>query len=112
MRIPRFPSPLVWFPAAAILVAAPIVRAQSFVKVTDASNAIVTQGAAPAGSFVGASWVDVDGDHDLDLFISIVGLFRNDGGGLFTRLPSAFLSQGPNALGNSRADMDNDGDLD
>ena len=89
----------------------PCAGAQTFTKVTNPANPIVTNGGAPAGSFVGASWIDSDGDGDLDLFVSQVGLFRNDGGGAFAFLPEAL----PNAgfpIGNTWADVDNDGDLD
>lgn len=86
-------------------------RAQTFSKITDTSNPIVTQGNGPGGSFIGSSWIDVDGDRDLDLFIVRKGLFRNDGAGVFTALPNAVLSQGL-ATGCTWADVDNDGDPD
>lgn len=95
--------------AAALLAGA--VAAQTFSKITDTSNPVVTQGGGPGGSFIGSSWIDVDGDRDLDLFIVRKGLFRNDGAGVFTALPGAVLSQGL-ATGCTWADVDNDGDPD
>ena len=41
-------------------------------------------------SSVGATWVDIDGDGNLDLFVSNADgpnlLFRNEGNGVFTRI--------------------------
>jgi enediyne biosynthesis protein E4 len=85
--------------------------AQSFVKVVNPANAIATMGGAPPGSFVGTSWIDSDGDGDADLFTCEVGLFRNDGGGVFTLLADALPNMGF-AIGNTWADVDNDGDVD
>ena len=67
----------------------------------------------------GASWVDVDGDRDLDLFVSRQAtsggnrLYRNDGG-ILTRVEAGALTdaRATGSLGHSWADYDNDGDLD
>lgn len=110
MRL-RYPR---WSPSCllALIVAIPApAGAQNFTRITDPANPIVTLGAGPGGSFIGSSWVDSDGDGDLDLFIVRNGLFRNDGGGVFTHLPGAITSQGL-ATGNTWADVDNDGDPD
>jgi hypothetical protein len=96
--------------SAGRLPCAPAAGAQTFVKITDGSNPIVTQGFGP-GEYYGASWVDADGDGDVDLFINQVGLFRNNGAGSFTRIITAFAGQST-TLGNTWADVDNDGDLD
>ncbi len=64
----------------------------------------------------GASWVDVDGDLDLDLFVSRSGtaggneLFINNGG-TFSRITRQPFNE-DNSIGHTWADYDNDGDLD
>lgn len=93
-------------------------RAQTFTKVTDASNPIVSDTGPNANSYFGSSWIDFDGDGDDDLFIDQTHLYRNNGGGSFTKLNgtgigSAQVTNGTfNMEGNSWADCDNDGDLD
>jgi hypothetical protein len=82
--------------------------AQTFLKIN--GNAIATSGGG-ASMYGGASWIDGDGDGDLELFINGVGLFRNDGGGAFTLLTGA-IAPILGTLGNTWADVDNDGDLD
>ena len=83
--------------------------AQFFVKVTDASNPIVNE--ALSGNYIGASWIDVDSDGLLDLYISRKDIFRNLGNGNFMKVSGSLPLQGP-VLGNSWADYDNDGDPD
>lgn len=82
---------------------------QFFVKVTDASNPIVNE--LLAGTYIGASWIDVDNDELLDLYISRKDIFRNLGNGSFVKVAGSIPLQGP-VLGNSWADYDNDGDPD
>jgi hypothetical protein len=66
----------------------------------------------------GCVWADFDNDGDLDLFVS-VGLgandviYRNDGGGVFTRLTNIPpVQSGGNSRGCAWADFDNDGWVD
>ncbi len=82
--------------------------AQTFVQVTDSSNPIVSDPGVPAGTYTGASWVDYDADGDLDLFVNLRGLYRNDGAGQFVKIASLVTTP----FGNSWADYDNDGDVD
>lgn len=86
-------------------------RGQTFTKITDPANPIVTDRSV---EYSGAAWVDVDGDRDLDLFVNNSFLYRNEGGGSFTRLSTAIGSGVLPATGNGTtwADYDNDGDLD
>jgi len=70
----------------------------------------------------GTSWVDIDGDHDLDLFQSspsinlASALFFNNGDGTFTdaagQIGGDLLDLNPSGFGQSWADYDNDGDPD
>ncbi|MEM8601066.1 MAG: FG-GAP-like repeat-containing protein, partial [Bacteroidota bacterium] len=71
----------------------------------------------------GPTWVDIDGDLDLDLYLGnpstafAGGYFRNEGDGTFTDLLGTaeagdLLDNLPASSGQSWADIDNDGDLD
>lgn len=71
----------------------------------------------------GASWGDYDGDGDLDIYapstnpsLSLNSVYRNDGGGVFTRMNESDVGDLALDDGSARlgiwADMDNDGDLD
>ena len=63
----------------------------------------------------GSAWGDIDGDNDLDLYVSRNSanslLYANDGDGTFTLLASNLVSMQDTHHGNF-ADYDNDGDLD
>lgn len=84
----------------------------SFTKIT--SGAIVSDG----GNSTGASWGDYDNDGDLDLFVTNYFsennfLYRNDGGGNFTKVTTgAVVTDGGASVGSAWGDYDNDGDID
>lgn len=79
--------------------------------ITDPDNPIVTL--QSLGFYKGAAWVDYDNDGDIDLFAAPDHLFRNDGAGAFTEVPTAIGSMaGQYVSGTSWADLDNDGDID
>ncbi|HMR41251.1 MAG TPA: FG-GAP-like repeat-containing protein [Ignavibacteria bacterium] len=82
---------------------------QNFVKVTDSANAIVTS--QFSGNYFGTSWVDVDNDGYLDLYINRKGIYRNNGNGNFS-MYGTILESNVNNLGNSWADYNNDGFID
>jgi hypothetical protein len=88
------------------LVAGERADAQTFTKLTDPTNPVVTEPGSVG--FGGASWVDADGNGWPDLFVVGRALFLNDGGA-FTRVAFADSISG---LGHSWADYDNDGDPD
>jgi len=90
----------------------------------DGGNAFtkITVGPPVIQAFVSRSvnWTDIDGDGDLDLFVTNEGssannenLYRNDGGGTFTAITTGDLvNNGGSTMSSSWADYDNDGDLD
>jgi len=87
--------------------------AQVYQRVTD--SPVVTDG----GSSANVSWVDVDGDGDLDLFITNDEtnqgnfLYLNDGAGNFTSVEDdPILETGGHNVGATWGDYDNDGDAD
>ena len=74
------------------------------------------------GYLRGITWVDVDGDNDLDVsisgitgtfpnFVNTTAIFLNDGGGSFSN-PGLLVSSQQDPFGQGWADYDNDGDLD
>ena len=84
--------------------------AQTFVRVTS-GNPIVTGAVPSTAQYAGCAWADFDNDGDQDLYIVQQGLYRNNGGGSFTKL-TTMPADHNRALGCSWGDADNDGDLD
>lgn len=90
----------------------------------DAANAFtkILTGDAVTNAFTSRSvnWIDLDEDGLLDIFVTNEGnsntnenLYRNDGGGNFTRITTGdLLNDGGKTMSSSWADYDNDGDLD
>jgi hypothetical protein len=99
---------------AIALASAPPAAAQVF------SPVAVPDVAAHVAFSTGASWVDFDGDGDLDLYVVTAFsanndnvLFRNDGGDLFVRVTGVPpVQDAAETVCSSWADADNDGDLD
>lgn len=86
---------------------------QPFTRITDPANPIVTD--PGSNGYVGASWIDFNSDGWLDLFVNRSFLYRNNGGGNFTKLLSHGIGSGlTQALGsgNSWGDYNNDGAID
>lgn len=94
------------------------IMAQGFVKV--ANTPVSTFSTVPAHPYVGAAWVDVDNDGDIDLFAAPNRLFENLGGGNFVTKSTVIgadfnIGSSPNQwvyTGTTWADVENDGDLD
>ncbi len=90
------------------------IYAQHFTKIT--TGAPVTDG----GDSRSVNWIDYDNDGDLDLFVSNGKqggennfLYRNDGGGNFTKIVSSpVVSDSRSSDGSTWGDFDNDGDID
>ncbi len=84
----------------------------SFTRITD--SALVKDASTSEGS----AWADYDNDGDIDLFVSNTSLltnalYRNDGGGVFTKVTTSGLSERvENTVSSCFADYDNDGFLD
>lgn len=72
------------------------------------------------GRSTGCSWIDFDGDEDLDLFVSNGNqnseanfLYENNGDGTFTKITTGLIVTDSNtSIGGTWGDYDNDGDPD
>ncbi|MDA0934318.1 MAG: CRTAC1 family protein [Planctomycetota bacterium] len=109
------PLPLLPAFSLALHCATPCVVGQTYVDVTLGTGLVQAEfSSAEFGSGIAAG--DIDGDGDIDLAVSngdggMLRLYRNDGGGQFTELPS--LGSPPGQVhGLVFADVDNDGDQD
>ena len=65
----------------------------------------------------GSTWIDIDNDGDLDLYVTNDQnqdnfLYRNQGDGSFSKIENDLTKLGGNSFGTSIADYDNDGDYD
>ncbi|MEO5571552.1 MAG: FG-GAP-like repeat-containing protein [Bacteroidia bacterium] len=89
---------------------------QTFTKITSTLNPIVTDTARSGGG----SWIDIDNDNDLDLFVSNGNLttennslYINNGGGNFTKITTgSIVTDGGSSIGSTWGDYNNDGNLD
>ena len=95
-------------------VTAPNVVLPIFEDVTAAAGVDTTVPSPGCGQFAnGAAWADVDGDGNLDLFVTRLGaptqLFMNDGAGHFTEQAAARGIAIKDANGAAFADYDNNG---
>ena len=86
-----------------------ISKSQIFIRDTSTSNPIVTD--AQQTYYNGASWIDYDNDGLLDLFVTRAALYHPGGNGTFTRVTTSGLGM-TTGIGNTWADIDNDGDID
>jgi hypothetical protein len=92
------------------------INAQTFTRITDLTNPVI----ADQDRSGGVSWVDIDNDNDLDLFVSNGNLtsqnnrlYINNGGGSFSRLTTgSIVTDGGSSIGSTWGDYDNDGFLD
>jgi len=69
------------------------------------------------GNSHGSTWVDIDNDGDLDLYVTNDQsednfLYKNNGDSTFTKTENDLTNSGGNSFGTAIADYDNDGDQD
>jgi len=88
-----------------------IIFSQTFTKITDPSNPIVTTDFD--NNYSGAAWIDYNNDGNLDLYSTKSFLFKGDGIGGFEIINTDIGNGlGGQSNGPSWADYDNDGDID
>ncbi|CAN5494431.1 hypothetical protein BH10BAC5_BH10BAC5_18180 [soil metagenome] len=83
--------------------------AQTFMKITDSSNPVVTDGVNVG--YAGCAWIDIDNDGWLDLYVCGNSVYRNNHNGNFTRLVTG-LEDNTSVLSTTWADYNNDGFID
>ncbi len=69
------------------------------------------------GNSHGSTWIDIDNDGDLDLYVTNDQdgdnfLYKNNGDETFTKVTNDLTTSGGNSFGTAIADYDNDGDYD
>ena len=97
-----------------LLLSGSIIYGQNFTRTT--AGDIVND----TGRSTGCSWIDFDGDGDLDLFVSNGNqnseanfLYENNGDGTFTKITTGLIVTDSNtSIGGTWGDYDNDGDPD
>jgi enediyne biosynthesis protein E4 len=111
--MPSLPAARAISAALGVLSIAAAARAQTFTPI--ASSAI----AAHVAFSTGATWIDFDGDGDLDVFV-VTGfsannanvLYRNDGGSFVSVTGVPLVQDFAESVCSTWADADNDGDVD
>ena len=90
-----------------------------YVNDTDGTFTQITTGdiVNDQGNSHGSTWIDIDNDGDLDLYVTNDQeennfLYKNNGNGTFTRSENDLTNLGGNSFGTSISDYDNDGDND
>lgn len=94
-----------------LMLAAQSLFAQTFRKVTDQNNPVVSDPGNPGGSYTGAAWIDFNNDGLLDLYSCRKSIYKNTGGGNFVKV-NTVLNSAVNVLSTSWADYNNDGFID
>lgn len=98
-----------------LVFSASILFSQTFTRITDPTNPIVTATGSGSVGYSGAAWIDYNNDGHLDLFACPDLLYKNNGNGTFVEIFNHGIGSGlPHApaTGVTWADMDNDGDID
>ena len=97
----------------ALTLAVGLAHAQTFTRITDPTNPVVTD----AFNSGGVSWIDLNGDGLLDLFVANGNLASQDdnlylnlGGGNFYKVKTGqVVTSGGSSIGGAFGDYDNDG---
>ena len=85
--------------------------AQTFIKITDMSNPIVST--PMETNYSGAAWIDYNNDGNLDLYVTKNFLFKGDGNGGFELINTSIgIGLEGQSNGPTWGDYDNDGDID